>query len=147
MLVIADNIDLALKNVEKPAPEETHKPFVTLYEGMEMTQKTITTVRNKFVFFSERKVLSQAFFGLRNRQRSLFSCFLLRLSKSLICRKLNPWASSLMSTSTKFFFKCPERKVRNQWFFFSVQSSGKFYIDLFCVSLRRRTWYDQKCCS
>jgi len=48
MLVIADNIDLALKNVEKPAPEETHQSFVTLYGGMEMTQKTITTTFKKF---------------------------------------------------------------------------------------------------
>jgi len=48
MLIIADNIDLALKNVEKPGADETHKNFVTLYEGMEMTQKTINTVFNKF---------------------------------------------------------------------------------------------------
>jgi len=48
MLVIADNIDLALKNVEKPGPEEPCQSYVTLYGGMEMTQKTITTTFKKF---------------------------------------------------------------------------------------------------
>lgn len=48
MLVIADNIDLAVKNVEKPSPEETHQSFITLYTSMEMTQKTIETVFKKF---------------------------------------------------------------------------------------------------
>lgn len=48
MLVIADNIDLALKNVEKPVPDETNKSFCTLYEGMEMTQKQIGTSFKKF---------------------------------------------------------------------------------------------------
>jgi len=48
MLTIADNVDLALKNVEKPGPEEQNKSFVTLYEGMEMTAKTTQQVFGKF---------------------------------------------------------------------------------------------------
>jgi len=47
MLVIADNIDLAMKNVEKPG-EGADKNFKTLYEGMEMTSKTMTSVFGKF---------------------------------------------------------------------------------------------------
>lgn len=47
MLVIADNIDLAMKNVEKPG-EGSDKNFKTLYEGMEMTSKTMTSVFSKF---------------------------------------------------------------------------------------------------
>jgi len=48
MLTIADNIDLALKNVEKPGTDETNQNFVLIYEGMEMNQKTIATVFKKF---------------------------------------------------------------------------------------------------
>lgn len=48
MLTIADNVDLALKNVEKPGPEETNKSFVTLYEGMEMTAKATQQAFGKF---------------------------------------------------------------------------------------------------
>merc|ERR1711879_802304 len=47
ILVVADNIDLALKNVQKPGAE-ADKSLVTLYEGLEMTQKTCEQVFSKF---------------------------------------------------------------------------------------------------
>eukprot|EP00492_Amphilonche_elongata_P003078 TRINITY_DN3384_c0_g1_i1.p1 TRINITY_DN3384_c0_g1~~TRINITY_DN3384_c0_g1_i1.p1 ORF type:complete len:66 (-),score=17.16 TRINITY_DN3384_c0_g1_i1:299-496(-) len=43
ILVVADNIDLALKNVKKPA-DDADKDLKTLYEGLEMTKKTCTQV-------------------------------------------------------------------------------------------------------
>jgi len=47
ILVVADNIDLALKNVNKPG-EGADKDFITLYQGFEMTSKTCTQVFEKF---------------------------------------------------------------------------------------------------
>ena len=44
MLVIADNIDLALSKIEKPGEDEPNPNFKNLYVGMEMTQKTCQTV-------------------------------------------------------------------------------------------------------
>ena len=43
ILVVADNIDLALKNVKQPG-EDADKDLKTLYEGLQMTQKTCTQV-------------------------------------------------------------------------------------------------------
>merc|ERR1719493_46843 len=47
ILVVADNIDLALKNVKKPQ-EDADKDLKTLYEGLEMTKKTCSQVFERF---------------------------------------------------------------------------------------------------
>merc|ERR1711976_639344 len=48
MLVVCDNLELALKNVQKPTQNVQDKDFLTLYEGVEMTNKTVLKIFEKF---------------------------------------------------------------------------------------------------